>query len=313
MNVLISGGTGLIGRALSAKLSAEGHRVIVLTRSPEKARNVLPSGVNPVRWDGESLNGWSHLMEEMDAVVNLAGESIAGESLSAILTQPWTERRKSRILNSRVNVGRVLVAAIQLAEKKPSVFVQASAVGYYGPHGEEVVLESTGPGSDFLAKVCQAWEDSTVDVERMGVRRVILRTGLVLSGQGGILPVMLLPFRFFVGGPLGGGEQVIPWIHIQDHVDAIRFLLENEKARGVYNLSAPNPVTNAEFGRVAGKVLHRPYWLPVPELALRLALGEKASLILDGQRALPWHLQTDGYTFTYQELGPALEDLVLEY
>ncbi len=309
MNILIAGGTGLIGRALLVALIADGHQITVLTRSPEKAGNLLPSGVRAVKWDGRSPDGWTQFIEETEAVINLAGESIAGESLPAILTRRWTEAQKNRIRQSRLDAGQALVTAIAAASKKPSVFIQASAVGFYGPHGDEALPESTPAGTDFLAEVCQAWEASTAEVEKMGVRRAVIRTGLVLAPAGGILPMMLLPFRLFVGGPLGGGKQAVPWIHLDDQVNAIRFLLADKDAHGAYNLSAPIPVSNAEFGRIAGQVLHRPNWLPVPGFALKLALGEKAALILDGQNAVPERLLDTGYKFIFKKLEAALQDL----
>ena len=289
---------------------ADGHHVTVLTRNPEKRKALLPSSVVPVKWDGHSPEFWAHLIEDTDAVINLAGQSIAGESLSAILTRRWTEDQKNRIKQSRVGAGQTLVAAITAAKKKPCVFIQSSAVGYYGPRGDEQIPESTEAGTDFLAEVCRAWENSTAEVESMGVRRVIIHTGLVLAAKGGILPMMLLPFRLFAGGPIGGGEQVISWIHIQDQVNAVRFLLENQDARGAFNLSAPHPVTNAEFGRIAGRVLGRPYWIPVPGFAIKLVLGEKGLLVLDGQRTVPQRLLEAGYEFKFSELEGALEDLL---
>lgn len=310
MNILITGGTGLIGRALSAALLEDGHNITVLTRNPEKGRDGLPSGVIPEKWDGRTAEGWSHLIEETDAVINLAGQSIAGESLTAILARRWTEDQKNRIKQSRVDAGQALAEAIKGAKKKPEVLIQASAVGYYGPRGDEDIPESTGTGSDFLAKVCQAWEDSTLEVGQMGVRRAVIRSGLVFTPKGGILPIMLLPFRLFAGGPLGSGKQAISWIHIQDQIDAIRFLIENQDAQGTYNLTAPNPVSNAEFGRITGRVLRRPYWIPVPSFALKLVLGEKASLVLDGQRTVPHRLLEAGYEFKFKELDKALEDIL---
>jgi len=309
MNILITGGTGLIGSALIRALLLDGHQISVLTRSPEKAGAILPPEVLAVKWDGTSPKGWAKTIDETDAVINLAGESIAGESLSAILTRRWTIEQKNQIKQSRQDTGKALTDAIKAASKKPDVIIQASAVGYYGLHGEETLPESTPAGMDFLAQVCQIWEASTAQLDEMGIRRVIIRTGLVLSSDGGILPIMLLPFRLFVGGPLGSGKQYIPWIHIQDQVNAIRFLLINEAAQGAYNLSAPNPVDNAEFGRNAGQVLQRPNWFPTPSFALKLALGEKASLVLEGQRAIPHRLLEIGYEFRFNNLDSALQDL----
>lgn len=301
MRVIITGGTGFIGRALARSLLANGHEVIALSRRPEQARG-LPPGVRVVRWDAHTAEGWGPLVEDAAAIVNLAGESIAGG--------PWTAERKRRIHDSRVNAGRAVVAAVQAAGRKPGVVIQASAVGYYGPHGDEEVTEDTPPGEDFLARVAVAWEASTAPVEALGVRRVIIRTGLPLSREGGVFPFFLLPFKFFVGGPLGDGRQWLPWIHLADEIGAIRFLMENEQAQGPFNLSAPNPVTNAEFSRILGRVMRRPSFLRVPAFALRLVLGELSTLMLSGQRQVPHRLVEMGYHFRFPELEVALRDLL---
>lgn len=309
MHVLITGGTGLVGRALTAELAARGHQVTILTRSPDKQRD-LPAGAAVAGWDGRTTEGWGHLMEDTDAVVNLAGVSIGGEDTWTIFTQRWTDDYKSRILNSRLQVGKAVTQAIKAATNKPEMLLQASAMGYYGPRGDEVLTEATPPGQDFQAGVCVAWEDSTMAVEAMGVRRVITRTGLVMSLEGGILPVMLLPFRLFVGGPLGNGQQYVSWIHLRDEVAAMIFLLENESATGAYNLSAPNPLTYNQFRRVAGRVLRRPSFFPVPSFALKLVLGEKSTLVLGSLRLHPQRLLDAGYDFHFTEMEPALRDLV---
>ncbi len=309
MNILITGGTGLIGRALVTKLIEDGHEVTVLTRNPEKAKTILHSGSLTKKWDGINTSDWASIIEQTDVVINLAGASIAGESLQAILTRRWTDQQKNRILQSRLNAGKALVTAIQAASKKPAVLIQASAVGFYGPHENQIIPENTPPGTDFLASVCQSWEESTAEVEEMGVRRVVIRTGLVFAPEGGILPLMLLPFRLFVGGPIGNGKQAVSWIHLDDQINAIRFTIENESAHGAYNLSAPNPVNNAEFGRIAGKKLRRPNWLPIPGFAIKLVLGEKATLVLDGQQVVPQRLLEAGYEFKYKTLETALQDL----
>ena len=225
MNILITGGTGLIGQALIEKLIDDGHKISVLTRNVDKGKGEFPVGVFAYQWNGANSEGWSHIIEETDAVINLAGESIAGDSLTAILTRRWTPEQKNRIKQSRLQSGRALWEAIQNASKKPKVFIQASAVGYYGPQGSNLITEQSPVGNDFLSKVCQSWEASSSDIDNAGIRRVIIRTGLVFDSKGGILPMMLLPFRFFVGGPIGSGKQYISWIHIQDQVNAIRFLL----------------------------------------------------------------------------------------
>ena len=310
MKILITGGTGLIGSALIDVLLQDGHEISVLTRSPEKARNTLPSAVTPYKWDSATPEGWGHLIPDMDAVVNLAGESIAGESLLDILTKPWNDEAKRRIQQSRVKAGHALVAAIEKADKKPSVFIQSSAVGYYGPGGDDELTENAPVGDDFLAETCKLWEDSTKPVEAMGVRRAIIRTGLVLDAKSGIMPIILLPFKLFAGGPLGDGKQYIPWIHIDDEVNAIRFLLNDKGADGAYNLTAPNPLTQREQAKVIGRVLHRPSFIPAPAFALKLALGEKSTLVLDGQRAIPENLQLEGFTFKFTDFETALADLL---
>lgn len=299
--VIITGGTGLIGRRLAADLVEGGYEVIVLSRNPGRATN-LPAGVQAVAWDARTAVGWGELAEGAAAIVNLAGENI-GESR-------WSEERKRRILESRLNAGAAVVEAVKAAGTKPRVVIQSSAVGYYGPRGDEVVTEETPPGDDFLANVCKQWEASTAAVETMGVRRAVIRTGVVLSTEAGALPRLLLPFRLFAGGRLGSGRQWWPWIHIADEVRAIRFLIETETAQGPFNLCAPNPLTNAEFGRVLGRVMGRPAVLPAPAFAIRLVFGEMATVVLDGQRVVPHRLQEMGFDFLFPEAEAALRNLL---
>jgi uncharacterized protein (TIGR01777 family) len=242
------------------------------------------------------------MVSQVDAVINLVGE--------ALFHWPWTKGQRQRFWDSRVQAGKALTLAIQAASPPPQVLIQASGVNYYGPHGLEPVTEADAPGQDFLARLCQAWEDSTAPVESLGVRRVIVRSAIVLSARDGILPLMLLPVRLFAGGPLGTGRQGLAWIHLSDEVAAIRFLLENPAARGPYNLTAPQPLSSAEFTRTAAKVLRRPYWLPAPAFALRLALGEMATLVLDGLYLRPARLQELGFTFRFASLESALRDLL---
>jgi len=302
MNVIIAGGTGLIGRALTRQLLQEGHKVFVLSRTPERYRAHMPAGCELVRWDGRTAEGWGHLVDGADAVVNLAGANISAGR--------WTQARKRLIRESRVHAGRAVVEAIQAASVKPSVLIQASAVGHYGPRGDEVVTEGTPPGNDFLAQVAVEWEASTAEVEQWNVRRPIIRTGVVLSTEGGALPRMLLPFKLGLGGPMGSGRQWFPWIHIADEAGAIRFLMENKRAHGPYNLVAPNPVRFVEFARALGRVLHRPTLFRVPAWALRLLFGEMATVLLEGQRAIPRRLLDAGYTFLFQDIDSALNDLL---
>lgn len=310
MRVIVLGGTGLIGRPLAANLAEDGHEVFVLSRRPGEVEG-LPPTVRVEGWDGRTSQGWGRLVDGADAVVNLAGETIAGESLQGILLKPWGPDRKRRILDSRLHAGKAVTEAIEAAQRKPAVLIQASAVGYYGPLEDEQKTEETPAGVDFLARTCVAWEASSQVVEGMGVRRAIIRSGLVLSGKGGILPVMALPFRLLAGGRLGTGRQWVPWIHLADEVRAIRFLLDTPGAVGPFNLVAPRPVTNAELSRALGKVLGRPSFLPIPAFALRLVLGEKATLVLDGQRLIPKRLTDLGFQFRFADAEPALKDLLV--
>jgi uncharacterized protein (TIGR01777 family) len=306
MRIIITGGTGLIGSALSTELAGAGHEVIVLSRSPEKATG-LPRGVRAERWDGRTAEGWGPLADGAGAIVNLAGESIAGDNPVA---GRWTDQRKRSIRESRVNAGRAVVEAVRAARQKPGAVIQASAVGYYGPHGDEPVTEDTPPGSDFLGSVCVAWEASTAEVESLGVRRAVARTGILLAKGGGAFPPLKLITFLGGAGPMGSGRQVWPWIHMADEIAALRHLVETN-ASGPYNLSAPNPLTNREFFKTLAKVMHRPAILPTPAFALRLMAGELAdALLLTGQRQLPKKLERDGFKFRYTELEPALIDLV---
>ncbi|HEY8742174.1 MAG TPA: TIGR01777 family oxidoreductase [Chloroflexota bacterium] len=301
MRVIITGGTGLIGRALAADLTARGREVIVLSRSPERATN-LPADVRAERWDGRTAAGWGALADGAEAIVNLAGENLAAGR--------WSSERRRAIRESRLHAGEAVLEAIGAATQKPRVLVQASAAGFYGPHGNEPVTEATAAGSDFLAQLCVAWEASTAAVEAQGVRRAIARTGIVLSTAGGALPRLLLPYRFFAGGRLGNGRQWYPWIHLLDEVAAIRFLIDTAAASGTFNLTAPQPLTNGALAHVIGNVLGRPALLPAPAIALRLLMGDMATVVLDGQRALPSRLLELGYQFQFPSAEAALRDLL---
>jgi hypothetical protein len=310
MRVIITGGTGLIGKAMTASLAAEGYEVIILSRTPAKATG-LPQGARAVRWDGQTASGWGDLAEGAEAIVNLAGESIGGENMLALITRPWTRERLQLIRTSRVNAGKAVVQAIEQARVKPRVLVQSSAVGYYGLPGDQEIAEDTPAGNDALAQICLDWEATTASVEALGVRRVVIRTGgVVMSTQGGALPFMLLPFKLFVGGPLGSGKQWFSWIHIADEVRAIRFLMERADARGAFNLCAPEPLRNGELARVIGQVMRRPSCVPTPAFAMKLLLGDKAALVLDGQRQVPKRLLELGFQFQFPQAKVALQDLL---
>lgn len=308
MRVIVTGGSGLIGRALTRNLAADNHEVIVLTRSPGRVSG-LPENARAVGWDTRSADGWGHLASGAGAIVNLAGASIAGESF---FPARWTPERRHRIRQSRLEAGQAVTEAIVQAREKPQVVIQSSAIGYYGTAKEETFTEESPPGDDFLADLSVEWEASTAAVESEGVRRAIIRSGMVLSPRGGALPRVLLPYRLFIGGPFGNGQQWWSWIHLEDEARAIRFLIEEEQASGPFNLAAPNPVRNDTFGKTLAEVLGRPHLLPVPGFAMRAAFGDVATVVLDGQQVLPERLQALGFTFRFPRLEPALQDLLQE-
>jgi hypothetical protein len=298
MKVLITGGTGLIGKPLTRELISDGHSVILLSRSAVDLP--VEQGITAVKWNGKTPEGWSGLMKEVDAVVNLAGENIG--------RFPWTETRKRKFRDSRVSAGRVLSDAIKDSHVRPQVFIQASAVGFYGPRSAEEIDELAEPGTDFSSKLCVDWENSSKVIDDLGIRRVIIRTGIVLAKKGGILKKMSLPAKMLFGGRLGNGRQGISWIHLEDEVAAIKYLLVNPSAQGVFNFCAPVPVSNEEFMKDIAAALHRPYWFHVHEKLIKLVLGEMSTLLLDGQFAVPRRLLSLGFNFKFNAVKPALED-----
>lgn len=306
MRIIISGGSGFIGRELTKELLSHGHDVIILSRNPQKSVN-FPSGTQIAKWDGKTSQGWGQHVDGSSAIINLAGENIAGEKF---FPARWTATKKQSILQSRLDAGAALVEAIRNAKTRPSVLIQSSAIGYYGPLKDEVVDENWPAGRDFFSNTCVAWEGSTADVESLGVRRVVTRSGVILSKTGGALYRLLLPFKFYAGGPMGNGKQYLSWIHMADIVSAIHFLIENSVMQGVYNLTAPQPVTNAEFARAIGRVMHRPSFIPVPAFALRLMFGEVSTVVVDGQRVVPNRLLKEGYPFKFVRAEDALRDLL---
>lgn len=296
MHVVVAGGSGFIGKALIEELQAAGHRVSVLTRGDTAAQRGLGSGVAASAW-----SELPHALRGVDAVVNLAGESIAGGR--------WTPARKQRILESRLRTTQALVEAMTKVEPRPRVLVTASAVGYYGDRATPVD-ESAAPGSDFLAGVCSQWEAAAQQADELGVRVVRLRIGVVLGKGGGALPRMLLPFKLFAGGPVGSGRQGFPWVHLADVVGLIRWALETPHVAGALNAVAPVQQNGAEFARALGQVMGRPSWLPVPGFALRAGLGEMADLLLTGQFVVPAVAQRLGYRFRFPEVAAALRNVL---
>ncbi len=305
MRVIITGGTGLIGSKLVDKLLPKNYEIVILSRNPQKYP--AKKNVQYEKWDAKTADGWGHLADGAHAIIHLAGESIGGEGFPP---PRWTPERKERVLTSRLNSGQAVAEAVQAAKNKPKHFMQASAIGLYGDRGSETITETSAIGTGFLPDVVKQWEASTASVEELGVRRVCMRIGIVYTLEGGALPPTILPFKLFAGGPLGNGRQYISWVHIDDVVDAIVYLLENEDVTGPVNITGPKPLTNAEMGKVIGRIMKRPSFIPVPGFALKLALGEVSSLVLDGQKVLPERLTELGFRFKYETAEAALQDLL---
>lgn len=294
MNVLIAGGSGFIGTALSRALERDGHRVFILTRSQ-------PRRPNQILWDGKTTNGWGSRINEMDAVVNLTGYGLEH--------WPWTKRQKQKFIDSRVLPGLALASAIKDSSRRPRVFLQTSGINRYGLRNDGMADEATPPAGDFLAQITVGWEDATKSVEGLGVRRVITRNAVVLAGRGGLLPLMALPARLFLGGRFGDGRQATPWIHLADQVGAIKFLLANENAQGPFNFIAPTPTSNADFMRVIAQELKRPYWLHLPTFLLKIPLGEMSVLLTEGSYSQPKRLLELGYKFQFPTIEGAVKDI----
>jgi uncharacterized protein len=301
VKIVVAGGTGLIGAPLVAALAATGHEVRLLSRTERDASTDLPGSILPILWDGVSVP--EDVMEGADAVVNLAGESIGNGR--------WTRRKKARIIGSRVGATRAIVAAIAAARSRPAVLLNGSAVGYYGdvPSGE--VLESSPRGEGFLSETVEQWETEALKARELGVRVVVMRMGVVLAPAGGILSRMTLPFRFFVGGPIGSGVQWISWMHRDDAIRAIYHCLERAELDGPVNLCAPEARTMREFCDTMGRVMRRPSWFSVPTLFIRILFGEMADIVLQGQRVVPRHLQESNFVFRFPRLLSALIDLLI--
>lgn len=295
MNVMISGGSGLLGTALTKSLLEDGHKVFVLTRG---ARPI--PGVQIVPWDGRTTTGWGQFINEMDIVIHVSGRSLS--------SWPWTASKKQAFLDSRLLPGLALVQAIREATRRPGLFIQISGINHYGLKGD-LADESTPPGDDYLAQLTVKWEDATQPVEELGVRRLVLRTAPVLALENPLMFLMALPVRLFLGGPIGTGKQAFPWIHIKDWVGGVRYLMAKDDARGVYNMIAPAQTSLAEFIQELAKVLRRPYWFPVPAFLLRNVLGEMSVLILEGRFARPGRLIESGYRFQFSGPREALIDL----
>jgi uncharacterized protein (TIGR01777 family) len=297
MHILLTGGPGLIGRALCRRWLGEGHQLTVLSRRPQSVASLC----------GRSVRGISQFSdygdEPLDAIVNLAGEPIAD--------RPWSNKRKAQLWGSRITLTEQLLEWLEKRDQKPQVLISGSAVGWYGDGGERELTEESPPVTDdFASQLCVAWEETAQRAEALGIRVVLVRTGLVLAREGGFLKRLLPPFRLGLGGPLGNGRQWMPWIHLEDQIALMDFLLRRDDARGPYNACSPQPVRNRDFARSLGRALGRPAFMPAPAFVLRPLLGELAELLLGGQRAVPARLRAAGFTFAFTDLDMALGDLL---
>ena len=296
MKILISGSHGLVGKALGSELSKGGHEIVSLVREKSEAASEIEWHPNQGSIDSERLSGF-------DTVIHLAGESIASGR--------WTDDKKRRIRESRVKGTTLLSEALARSSKPPATFISASAIGYYGDRGDELLNEESGPGNDFLAEVCLAWEKATAEAEAKGIRTVHARFGIILDQNGGALSKMLTPFRMGVGGKIGDGKQWMSWIALTDVISGLKFVLENSSISGPVNFVAPNPVTNGEFTKTLGEVLGRPTLFPMPAFAVRLAFGEMAdALLLSSAKVEPERLKDTGYRFHFAKLHPTLENIL---
>ncbi len=302
MKIAITGATGYIGKGLVQSLVEKGHSITVLSRNVERATTEFGSSIGVLRWTADNAPELASALDGIDAMVNLAGENI-GSSL-------WTKGKRARILNSRLSAGRLVTDVIASMSRKPALLVQASAVGYYGTRGEESLDETSSRGNGFLADVVRRWEDSTEGVESMGVRRVVIRTGVVFSSQGGALPKLAMPYRFLFGLVLGSGNQWLPWIHYSDEIEAIGFLLSHPFSAGVYNLVSPNPARMEEVCNAISETFRRPTVMKVPASILKLAMGKMAEeTVLPSQRVVPSRLAAAGFIFTHAGLKTVISQL----
>ena len=295
-NILITGGTGFIGGYLTEELMRQGHFLTIVTRSPKKYSEEQASNQKFIRWDDVD-----EVINNMDIVINLAGENLFGR---------WNETVKERIYNSRINTTRNIVDAIEKADTPPSLLISASGVSIYGDHGDEVIDESTSADDNFLAQTCVDWEAEAMRAEQFGVRVAIPRIGPVLERDGGLVSIMKLPFALFLGGPVGSGDQYIPWIHMRDMCNALLFPIGNKEFSGPYNANSPTPETMSNFTHIFGSVMNRPSFFKVPEFAVKLVLGEGAQPALESLRVQPKKLQKAGFTFEYEDLEAALADIL---
>ncbi len=302
MRIIIAGGSGFIGTELIQRLLDSEHEIVLLSRNPNAVRLKQNDLLRILPWDGQTIGEWSEFIDGADAVINLSGENIAARR--------WSQKQKARLVNSRIEPTRAIIQSINKAEKKPRVLINASAVGYYGNYGSGEITESQTHGDGFLANLCLQWEREAMEADKLGLRVVLIRIGIVLEPSGGALKKMLLPFKLYAGGPLGSGKQWFPWIHREDVLNVILFALENDSLLGAVNVTSPSPVTMKEFACSLGKVMGKPSWISVPSVILKIGLGEMSEMLLGGRRIIPKKLLDNSFVFQYPDLDNALDGLM---
>lgn len=303
MRILIFGATGFIGKALTSYLLERNYVVAIISRNQSKALDVFSDKVRIFEWDYSDLNELSKIIPQFEIIINLAGENIASKL--------WTKKQKQKIITSRVQLGHLLSESISMSTIKPKLLIQASAIGYYGYQTNDICTENSSKGSGFLAHVSEEWEKSTEKVLELGVKRIVIRTGIVLGKDGGMLPKLIKPIKNFVGSNFGKGDNYLSWIHIEDEIRAIEFLMNNEKSLGIYNLVSPNPITSSALNNLIGLKLKRTVWIRIPASILKVLLGDMAmELFLSDQKVLPNKLIKEKFVFKYNEVSSAIESLV---
>ncbi len=300
--IIITGATGLIGQQLTIKLTDMDYKITIFTRNPDNAQKKLPNVHKVVKWEYDYVDEWLHELESVDAVIHLAGANLS--------TKRWNKEYKKLLYDSRIISTKKLIEAIKTVERKPKVFITASAIGYYGNRSDEILTEESEAGKDFLANLCNDWEKEAKNVEQFGVRSVQIRTGLALSRNEGALKQMLPAFKYFIGGPLGNGKQWYSWLHIEDIVNVYVKALESEILSGPINAVSPNPVTMKKFAKILGDVLHRPSFFSVPKIILLLVIGQVAEVVTSSQRVVPEKLLNSSFKFKFEKLEDALRDIL---
>jgi len=295
-NIIIAGATGLIGKEIAGLLINRGDKVTIFSRSVEKAKNIIPNAENYIEWNPGSTD-WYKILENKDAIINLSGENL--------MAKRWNEEHKKNILSSRINTTAAFVKAFESVVNKPKVYLSASATGYYG-FTKNIVTENSPSGKDFLAGVVEAWEEESVKIEKFNVRRINVRIGVVLDKNEGALSKMILPFKLYIGGPLGSGNQWFPWIHISDVAGIFLYALDNEKVKGAVNCCSPDLVTMKQFCKSLGLIMNRPSYFRIPEIVLKIVLGESSDVVLNTAGVVPQKIIEAGYKFRFEKLESAL-------